>query len=144
MNLDDQLLDTSGSYDLRRSTNSISTPRSRRTAPAAAAADSRSAPTPTYQHMFDNGGAKWEVIDSENYFFEDDYLMNFSDEFMNGVPIYRLTYNTAGCEAAASYCPSRVRSTTPLSESARNISMRNGSPKSHGPICPVRPAWLSS
>ncbi|HJA96897.1 MAG TPA: hypothetical protein H9920_04150 [Candidatus Alistipes faecavium] len=53
------------------------------------------------QHMFDNGSAKWEVIDSENYFYEDDYLMNFGDEFMNGVPIYRLTYNTEGCEGGS-------------------------------------------
>lgn len=53
------------------------------------------------QHMFDNGSAKWEVIDSENYFHEDDYLMNFGDEFMNGVPIYRLTYNTEGCEGGS-------------------------------------------
>lgn len=53
------------------------------------------------QHMFDNSSAKWEVIDSENYFYEDDYLMNFGDEFMNGVPIYRLTYNTEGCEGGS-------------------------------------------
>lgn len=53
------------------------------------------------QHMFDNGSAKWEVIDSENYFHEDDYLLNFGDEFMNGVPIYRLTYNTEGCEGGS-------------------------------------------
>lgn len=58
-------------------------------------------PDANSQHMFDNGSAKWEVIDSENYFNEDDYLMNFGDEFMNGVPIYRLTYNTEGCEGGS-------------------------------------------
>lgn len=58
-------------------------------------------PDANSQHMFDNSSAKWEVIDSENYFHEDDYLMNFGDEFMNGVPIYRLTYNTEGCEGGS-------------------------------------------
>lgn len=58
-------------------------------------------PDANSQHMFDNSSAKWEVIDSENYFNEDDYLMNFGDEFMNGVPIYRLTYNTEGCEGGS-------------------------------------------
>ena len=101
MSLDDQLLDTSGSYDLKEEYKQYLYASITQDGASSSVSGFSISPDANSQHMFDNGSAKWEVIDSENYFYEDDYLMNFGDEFMNGVPIYRLTYNTAGCEGGS-------------------------------------------
>ena len=101
MNLDDQLLDASRSYDLKEEYKQYLYASITQDGASSSVSGFSISPDANSQHMFDNGSAKWEVIDSENYFYEDDYLMDFSDEFMNGVPIYRLTYNTEGCEGGS-------------------------------------------
>ena len=56
------------------------------------------APNSAYQAYFNDGAAKWELLDSEDYFWEDEYLFNLGQDFMEGVPIYRLTYNSSDAE----------------------------------------------
>ncbi len=101
MNLDDQLLDTSGSFDIKEEYKQYVYASITQDGASGSESGFSISPNANSQHMFDNDSAKWEVIDSENYFYEDDYLMNFGEEFMNGVPIYRLTYNTEGCEGGS-------------------------------------------
>lgn len=56
-------------------------------------------------HMVGEGKAATFVkVDSEQYFYDhmdDDYLINYYEYFMNGVPIYVLTYNSAAAEGGS-------------------------------------------
>lgn len=53
-------------------------------------------------HMVGEGlAATFVKVDSEQYFYDhmdDSYLINYYDYFMNGVPIYVLTFNSAAAE----------------------------------------------
>lgn len=100
--LDTQLLKSDGSFDVKDEYKPyLFATIEQESANSGSEGGFSISPSSNTQHMFDNGSAKWEVIDKEDYFYEDDYLLNFGDEFMNGVPIYRLTYNTAGCEGGS-------------------------------------------
>lgn len=95
--LDQQLLDEMNNYQLKTEYQPYLFATINQGVTGSAAIEI--APNSAYQVFFNNGAAKWELLDSEDYFYEDAYLgENFGQDFMEGVPIYRLTYNSIDAE----------------------------------------------